>query len=277
MNLETFLETCNDPTFWIYGLTGITSFLGFLLFSWWWWKNRRASAMYAYITVLYASIAFMMSINAYARHLRCQSIPEFHEFTSTTFWSLRVLFLSFVVLAIFLHVFSKILVALERRKFFFERRHLTPDEEFKYEIMIVDDHEAVVHVLKKGLHMVFPNIVIHHAHTGEDALKMFGKNININFVLTDLYLPMMNGFELCETIKRECPWTVLIAMTGYPLNFELLEARRYGFDDYLQKPFKVSEIIDVARREFSKLEKWKKIRDNKTPNERIEKDASTIG
>jgi CheY-like chemotaxis protein len=69
----------------------------------------------------------------------------------------------------------------------------------------------------------------------------------------------MNGFELCEIIKYKCPWTIVIAITGYPLKYEFMKVKEVGFDDYIEKPFPIKVIVGIVRRELHRIVAWKTI------------------
>jgi CheY-like chemotaxis protein len=248
-----------DMTFILYLLIFFTSLSGFLIFTWWWYKNQGATVVYAYITLLFASESVVHFIHAVGRYYRMiGEIDSVSALYNSVVWPSRLVFHFFILLAIVIHVSHRIYLQVKRRKAFLKRKFAHPDEDFKEEILIIDDNEAVAEVLEKTLRLVFPNIVIHSVPDAEKALKLFRRDVDINLVLTDIYLPGgISGFEFCKIVKEECPWTIIIAMTGYPDKYEFWTARAAGFDDYFQKPFDVKSLIDTVRREFETLERWK--------------------
>ena len=52
----------------------------------------------------------------------------------------------------------------------------------------------------------------------------------------DLGLETMNGFELCENIRKNNPDAIIYALTGYAGLFGPQEILEAGFDDYFAKP-----------------------------------------
>lgn len=81
------------------------------------------------------------------------------------------------------------------------------------------------------------------ASNGADALKQLEK-ISPDLILTDLMMPVMNGFELIENLKntdkfRHIP---IITLTARSEMKDKLHALRIGVDDYLMKPFHQEEL-----------------------------------
>lgn len=266
-----------DVLFWIYILGMLTSFTGFSIFVWWWYKVKRATVVYSYVTLLLLSQTFFFSVHVYERYLILNRWKDVREFLDGPLWILRVVFLVLVTAVIVIHVGHRIIIMKKRQRSLINRRRSTPDKEFAEEIIVVDDNPNVISVVKSGLKIGFPKITIHDASTAEEALDLFSKKKNVNLVLTDLYLSSgrLDGFALCQIIKDECPWTIVVAMTGYTDTFEFWNVRAAGFDDYLGKPFPVRELINTVRTHFYTIERWKGAQYRKHYDERKE-DAETI-
>ena len=106
--------------------------------------------------------------------------------------------------------------------------------EVRKEMLIVDDIE----MSRASLRAHFENeFVIYEAENGLEALEILKKNM-IEIVITDIFMPKMDGFELMKTIRRmpECEKTIIFAITdrGQELELKALEA---GADDFINKPF----------------------------------------
>lgn len=250
-----------DFTLFMYASTSLISFAGFILFYLWWWEAKGATVVYAYLTLLFGSesiIYFMESINRYS--LKMDNIIYFLNLYLNQFWGLKFIFhlliLSFIVFSGISHLYN-----VKKRIKIIENCDLN-DKKLKEEIMIVDDKIELRNLIKKNLLLSFPNLIIHEAHNAESALKIFNENKMIDLIITDLYLPKMSGFDLCRILKHKCPWVIVIAMTGYPLIYELYKAREIGFDDYIKKPFYMQEIISIVKREIEKVIAWRKIKNN---------------
>jgi CheY-like chemotaxis protein len=250
-----------DITFWAYALTSGVALVGFFVFTWWWRRNQRATTVYIYFTLLLGIEALVQGMHAYMRYLRMTGQDELMvAIRSSAFWPGRIILEFIIITCIVIHVIHRIHIQTMRKRLFEKRKVETPDTEFTEEIIIVDDHEEVVEMLSGHLKNAFPNITIYAAKTAEEGLELFKEHNEVNLLLTDLMLPNMNGFELCRTIKENCPWTIVIAMTGYGYIYEFWTAREAGFDDYFAKPFKIADFLEAIRREFETLRRWKRTR-----------------
>ena len=80
---------------------------------------------------------------------------------------------------------------------------------------------------------------------GEETLEIFRKHEDLDLVLMDIQMPLKNGYECTRIIKEERPEVAVIAQTAYAMSGEREFSRKAGCDDYLSKPIKVSELLDV--------------------------------
>lgn len=101
------------------------------------------------------------------------------------------------------------------------------------------------------------------ADNGKDALRLW-RNADYALLLTDLYMPEMDGYELAQTIRREEAGhrhIPIIALTANVLSEEANKAKSAGMDEYLTKPVQLRLLRET-------LEKWlPKSVPSSTPNE----------
>ena len=112
-------------------------------------------------------------------------------------------------------------------------------------ILIVDDlvsiHEMLEAVVAPtGLSTVF-------ATDGEQALAKYKKQ-KFDLVLADVDMKPMDGITLLKQLKVIDPTSVVIIMTAYASTESAIQALKFGAFDYLQKPFKVDELIKTLKR-----------------------------
>ena len=112
-------------------------------------------------------------------------------------------------------------------------------------ILIVDDlvsiHEMLEAVVAPtGLDTVF-------ATDGEQALAKYKKQ-KFDLVLADVDMKPMDGITLLKQLKVIDPTSVVIIMTAYASTESAIQALKFGAFDYLQKPFKVDELIKTLKR-----------------------------
>jgi len=126
----------------------------------------------------------------------------------------------------------------------------------KKRILIVDDEKAILNLLKQTFSRA--GYDVRTAESAEIALDIL-ENENIYVMLFDLSLPQMNGLELCKTVKKDRPMSIIYAITGYASLFELSECREAGFEDYFKKPVNIATLIEKAESAFEKIERWKNV------------------
>ena len=96
------------------------------------------------------------------------------------------------------------------------------------------------------------------AFDGEEALEKM-ENERFNLVLTDIMMPKMDGYELCEAIRLSEPELPIIFMTAKDDKISKLTGYSLGVDDYVVKPFD----IDILLMKISAILRRSKIKNDK--------------
>jgi len=110
-------------------------------------------------------------------------------------------------------------------------------------ILIVDDDRTMLHSLRDGLRHFNYAFQVHTAEDGEAALN-FLKKQPVDLVITDLIMPVMNGFELLNELSKYYPALPVIVMTGLGGNQTELNLKKYGKLQYLEKPLDLVQLVD---------------------------------
>lgn len=110
-------------------------------------------------------------------------------------------------------------------------------------ILVVDDEPQITRVLRTTLSS--QNYDIRVANDGETALEIM-KDWKPDLVITDLAMPRMDGLELCKRIRAasDMPILVLSVKEQERTKVQALDA---GADDYVTKPFGMSELLARVR------------------------------
>jgi len=67
--------------------------------------------------------------------------------------------------------------------------------------------------------------------------------VNPDIVILDIRLPGVDGFSVCESIKKNYPETRVIAITGFGSDEVQKKIMDAGADLYLEKPFDLKYLI----------------------------------
>jgi two-component system KDP operon response regulator KdpE len=110
-------------------------------------------------------------------------------------------------------------------------------------ILVVDDETQIARVLKTTLNS--QGYEVKTASDGESALNLAVDWIP-DLIITDLSMPGMTGIELCRSVRErsQVPIIVLSVRGEEKIKIEALDA---GADDYVTKPFSVSELLARVR------------------------------
>ncbi len=112
-------------------------------------------------------------------------------------------------------------------------------------ILIVDDDPSIAMRLRQFLKInghdgVFSESVLH-------ALDLVKQSV-FDLVITDLRMPYMNGMEVLREVKKRKSSVPVIMVTAYASAKTAIEAVKLGVFDYIEKPFKVDELMICIER-----------------------------
>ncbi|NLW83242.1 MAG: response regulator [Phycisphaerae bacterium] len=113
----------------------------------------------------------------------------------------------------------------------------------KTKVLVVDDEPNIVQTLKDRLEMNDYEVLT--AHNGVDGLKA-AQDGTPDIILLDVIMPMMDGHEMLEQL-REKEWgktMSVIMLTARSQAQDIARARSCGIDDYIIKPFDLSELLE---------------------------------
>jgi len=119
--------------------------------------------------------------------------------------------------------------------------------EHKNTILIVDDNPSIRTFLKVPLQSKF-NII--QAASAEEAIDMYMKK-GPELVILDLGLPDKDGFHVLEEVRKKDDTTKVIILTARDDNESREKSKKLGANEYMTKPFRFSEILDVIEGQLS--------------------------
>lgn len=107
-------------------------------------------------------------------------------------------------------------------------------------ILLVEDEESIRKFVKINLERNGFNVF--EAGTGEDGIDIARKE-KIDIVVLDLMLPGIDGFEVCEILRKEMPSVGIIMLSAKSQDVDKIMGLEYGTDDYMTKPFNPIELV----------------------------------
>jgi len=110
-------------------------------------------------------------------------------------------------------------------------------------ILVVDDEPQITRVLRTTLSSQGYDIRV--ANDGETALEIM-KDWTPDLVITDLSMPHMDGLELCRRVRARAQMPIIVLSVKSEERTKV-QALDVGADDYVTKPFGMSELLARVR------------------------------
>ncbi len=115
----------------------------------------------------------------------------------------------------------------------------------KPSILIVDDEKLICMTLER---MLSSDYTVYKASNGQEGLDIISRNGKIDIVLSDIIMPVMDGFEMIETVRSENPDMIIIAMTAIYSGENVTKVMEKGADAYLLKPFDIDQLEQTIKK-----------------------------
>ena len=118
-------------------------------------------------------------------------------------------------------------------------------------ILIVENEESNRTLIEKILGFAGYRCVV--ACNGQEAVEVFGR-VRPDLILTDISMPVMDGYEATAAIRaRPDGATVpIVAVTAHAMAGDRERAIEQGCTEYLAKPYRTRELLDVVERLLNK-------------------------
>lgn len=106
-------------------------------------------------------------------------------------------------------------------------------------ILIIEDDYAIIRGLKDSF--IRNKFTVETAMDGQSAIDC-AINMYPDIIILDIMLPIIDGFEVCQTLRNaglECP---IIMLTARGDEQDIVRGLNCGADDYIAKPFSIVEL-----------------------------------
>ena len=106
--------------------------------------------------------------------------------------------------------------------------------------MIIEDEPAIAQGLVDVF--VFHGYSVLVEQDGRRGLELAASRA-YDLVLLDVMLPSMDGFSVCESLRRRFSDLPIIMLTAKSTEDDIVQGLSLGADDYVPKPFSITELV----------------------------------
>lgn len=123
-----------------------------------------------------------------------------------------------------------------------------------YKVILVEDEEPVREAIRDIIDWNSLGLsLVGEARDGREALEIISK-VEPDIILTDIYMPFVDGLELIEKAKGIVPTAKFIIITGYEKFEYARRAIKLNVSNYILKPITSSELTDILRKAKEELD-----------------------
>jgi CheY-like chemotaxis protein len=117
-----------------------------------------------------------------------------------------------------------------------------PDEKNLKTVLVAEDEESNFELVRIVLQKRYRLL---RAHNGIEAVTM-NEDEHPDLILMDIRMPEMNGLDATRIIKEVNHNTPVIALSAYAFGENIREAKEAGCDEFMAKPFRVEDLIEIC-------------------------------
>ena len=111
-------------------------------------------------------------------------------------------------------------------------------------ILVIDDEPVLRTTFKHMLEEEGYRVWV--AQNGHEGLELFRKN-RPEIVITDMVMPIVDGFAMIDSLRRECPGLPIIAMSAFLEPEKMEKSLDSGAFCYLTKPVEMPVLFELIR------------------------------
>jgi signal transduction histidine kinase/DNA-binding response OmpR family regulator len=132
----------------------------------------------------------------------------------------------------------------------------------KYVILVVDDSPGIREYIRRALE---PTYTVAEAVNGRQGFQK-AKHIIPDLVISDIMMPEVDGYELCNSLKKdiETSHIPIILLTAKASEENIIQGLETGADDYITKPFntkilctRIKNLIELRQQLQMKIQRQK--------------------
>jgi len=116
--------------------------------------------------------------------------------------------------------------------------------------LLIDDDEVYCSQVMQALGRNIKNCVVYSAGNGREAVKIM-EALRFDFVITDLNMPEMNGYEFISHARAHYPDIPILVVTGIKTPEVEERLRSLGIARCIEKTFDPKEVAPLILKEFA--------------------------
>lgn len=109
-------------------------------------------------------------------------------------------------------------------------------------ILVVEDDNDIRDIIKEVLEDKYHVLT---ANNGKEALIVLGTHKNISLILLDLMMPVMNGWEFLNAIKKESSFKHIPVVV---VSAFIEQSKKINCNEFLEKPIDLSQLLGLAEK-----------------------------
>jgi DNA-binding response OmpR family regulator len=125
-----------------------------------------------------------------------------------------------------------------------------PSPVHRRRVLVIEDEPDIARGLRDALE--FEGFDVTSTGLGRDGIKLV-RDRGPDMVILDLMLPDINGFAVCEEIRKSHPVIPVIMLTARSQETDKIRGLESGADDYVTKPFSIGELVARINAIFRRL------------------------
>jgi DNA-binding response OmpR family regulator len=115
-----------------------------------------------------------------------------------------------------------------------------------HKILVIDDDSEITEIIKSFLTGAGYDVLVENSPVmGVEKAKMYRPDL----ILLDLMMPVMDGYEVCASIKKDMTLASIpvLLLTGKDANEDAGKGFKYGADLFIKKPFSCERLLQMVK------------------------------
>ena len=125
-------------------------------------------------------------------------------------------------------------------------------------ILIVDDEKEIADLIE--IYLKNENYSVYKYYSSEHIMNDL-ENIKIDLAILDIMMPGVDGFSLCEEIRKKYNFPIIF-VTAKVENIDKISGFAIGADDYVTKPFEPLELVARVKAQIRRYKNYNKVEEN---------------